>query len=196
MSIVTLVSGGMDSTLVGVMACEEGIETYPLFLDYGQLAAQREWDTCQKVHSLLGLPEPVKLDLSGFGKLIETGLTSSIKEIKDDAFTPGRNLIFLLMGSAYAFQKGASAVAIGLLSERLSLFPDQRQDFLSEAEKTISIALGKNIRVVAPLIEFTKADVVNLAASKGITGTYSCHTGDVNPCGRCISCLEFQFIQN
>lgn len=193
MSIVTLVSGGMDSTLVGVMAREEGIETYPLFLDYGQLAAQREWDTCQKVHFALGLPEPTKLDISGFGKLIQSGLTNASKKIKEEAFTPGRNLIFLLMGSSYAFQKGASAVAIGLLSEKLSLFPDQRQDFLSEAEKTISIALGKKIRVVAPLIDYTKADVVKLAESKGITGTYSCHTGNDNPCGCCISCLEFQF---
>jgi 7-cyano-7-deazaguanine synthase len=26
-----------------------------------------------------------------------------------------------------------------------------------------------------------------------VVGTYSCHTGNSQPCGRCIACLEFQF---
>ena len=35
MSIVVLASGGLDSTLISVMAEEEGVETFPLFIDYG-----------------------------------------------------------------------------------------------------------------------------------------------------------------
>lgn len=54
MSLVNLVSGGLDSTLIGVMAREEGVEVYPLFIDYGQRAARKEWDTCQRVHAQLG----------------------------------------------------------------------------------------------------------------------------------------------
>jgi len=53
--------------------------------------------------------------------------------------------------------------------------------------------MGRQIKVLTPLIEFGKADVVRLARAKGIMGTYSCHTGNSEPCGRCISCLEFQF---
>ena len=45
MSFVNLVSGGLDSTLVGVMAKEEGVEHFPLFIDYGQRAARKEWET-------------------------------------------------------------------------------------------------------------------------------------------------------
>ncbi|TJW04668.1 MAG: 7-cyano-7-deazaguanine synthase, partial [Mesorhizobium sp.] len=58
---------------------------------------------------------------------------------------------------------------------------------------TISAAMGQQIKVLTPLIEFGKVDVVRLAQAKGITGTYSCHTGNSEPCGRCIACLEFQF---
>ena len=54
MSVVNLVSGGLDSTLIAVMMREEGIEQFPLFIDYGQRAAKREWDTCQEVHSRHG----------------------------------------------------------------------------------------------------------------------------------------------
>lgn len=191
MSIVNLVSGGLDSTLVGVMSHEEGLAVYPLFIDYGQRARQKEWDTCQRVHAQFGLPAPIRMDLSGFGRVILSGLTSDDMDVKDDAFTPGRNLLFLLMGSAYAYQTGASAVSIGLLAERFSLFPDQRAEFIDQAERAIEIALGRRIRVVTPLAEFSKADVVKLAQEKGITGTYSCHAGSSQPCGQCISCLEF-----
>ncbi len=195
MSFVNLVSGGLDSTLIGVMAKEENIEHFPLFIDYGQRAYNQEWLTCQAVHKRLGLPEPIKMDISGFGRVIASGLTNNTLDVKNDAFTPGRNLMFLLMGSAYAYQLGVPSVAIGLLSEKFSLFPDQRPTFLSHAEATIGIALGRQIKILTPLFEFAKADVVMLANEKGVSGTYSCHLGTNEPCGQCISCLEFQFNQ-
>ena len=193
MSFVNLVSGGLDSTLIAVMAKEDGIEHFPLFIDYGQRAARKEWETCKVVHDTLALPAPTRMDLSGFGGVIASGLTREELNVKDDAFTPGRNLMFLLMGSAYAYQRGASSVAIGLLAEKFSLFPDQKPQFVVQAESTISAAMGRQIKVLTPLIEFGKADVVRLAQAKGITGTYSCHTGNSEPCGQCIACLEFQF---
>src|SRR5690606_19797723 len=160
---------------------------------YGQRAANREWETCKLVHDALGLPAPTRMDLSGFGRVIASGLTREELDVKGDAFTPGRNLMFLLMGSAYAYQQEASAVAIGLLAEKFSLFPDQKRQFVAQAEITITAAMGRQINVLTPLIEFGKADVVKLAQAKGITGTHSCHTGNSEPCGRCIACLEFQF---
>jgi 7-cyano-7-deazaguanine synthase len=192
MSMVSLVSGGLDSTLVGAMIRDQGIGNYPLFIDYGQRAAVTEWTTCQAMHEQLKLPKPVRMDLSGFGKVILSGLTSDALHIKDDAFTPTRNLLFLVAGAAYAFQVGAHAISIGLLSEEFSLFPDQTQAFIGKAEDAIHTALGRHIKVSAPLSAFSKADVVELARKKGISGTYSCHQGSLAPCGICISCLEFR----
>ncbi len=192
MSIVSLVSGGLDSTLVGTMIREQGIDNYPLFIDYGQRSNFTEWTTCQAIHEQLKLPKPVRMDLSGFGKVIVSGLTSNALHIKDDAFTPTRNLLFLVAGAAYAFQVGANAVSIGFLSEEFSLFPDQTQAFIGKAEDAIHTALGRHIKVSSPLAAFSKADVVALARVKGISGTYSCHKGSPTPCGICISCLEFR----
>jgi 7-cyano-7-deazaguanine synthase len=193
MGFVNLISGGLDSTLISVMAKEDGINNFPLFIDYGQRAARKEWETCQKIHKNLQLPLPIKMDLSGFGQIIKSGLTNEQMDIKKDAFTPGRNFIFLLMGGIYAYQMGVSSVAIGLLTEKYSLFPDQCSTFITQAESAISTALGYSIKVLTPLMELGKADIVKLANSKGIKGTYSCHTGNEVPCGQCISCLEFQF---
>jgi 7-cyano-7-deazaguanine synthase len=113
-------------------------------------------------------------------------------DVKADAFTPTRNLLFLVMAGAYAHQVGANSIAIGLLSERFSLFPDQRSDFVVAAEHAIGKALGREIKVLTPLAEFSKAEVLKLAEQKGISGTYSCHAGGALPCGNCIACLEFK----
>ena len=42
-------------------------------------------------------------------------------------------------------------------------------------------------------MDLYKKDVINLAKIKGIYETYSCHSGKDKPCGKCISCEEFNF---
>ena len=193
MSIVTLVSGGLDSTLVAQLAKEQGLQIFPLFVNYGQRALNRELAACKLAMQKLGLVEPEIADLSGYGRLIRSGLTDPSLHIIDDAFTPGRNMLFLLTAAAYAQQKNADAISIGLLHESTSLFPDQTSGFLAEAERMITLCMGRTIKVLAPLSSFTKPDVVALAAEKGIDQTYSCHLGEEQPCGNCIACNEFKF---
>jgi 7-cyano-7-deazaguanine synthase len=191
MNIVTLVSGGLDSTLVVKLALDEGVRVYPLFIDYGQIAKEAELKSCRDALLTMGIDQFKIAELSGFGKLIKSGLTDSNLNIVKDAFTPGRNMLFLLIAAAYAYQKNADAISIGLLHESTSLFPDQTQEFLKKAEELIELIMGYKIKVLAPLREFVKADVIELANIKGITNTYSCHTGRSVPCGECISCKEF-----
>ena len=193
MSMVTLVSGGLDSTLMARLAQEEGVRQYPLFIDYGQRSRQRELAACRRSLADLGLPQPQIADLSGYGGLIRSGLTDPSMRVLEDAFTPGRNMLFLLTGAAYAYQNSADAVSIGLLHEDTSLFPDQTSHFLSDAELMIGRCMGREIRVIAPLAAFHKRDVVALARAKGIDETYSCHMGGEVPCGNCIACNEFKF---
>ena len=194
MTTVSLVSGGLDSTLMAVLTREVGEKQFPLFVDFGQCAKERELAACRRSFAELRLPEPVVMNVTGFGKTIRSSLTDSRLRIYEDAFTPGRNLLFLLVGAAYAHQVGAASVAIGLLHEDTSLFPDQTQSFLSSAESTLALAIDRPLRVIAPLSAFHKADVVSLAREKGIDRTYSCHLGDAEPCGRCIACKEFEGI--
>lgn len=190
MGIVTLVSGGLDSTLMSLMAHEEGIEIFPLFLDYGQLGVAKEWDACKRLHEKHGLPSVTRMDLSGFGKTIPSGITDSRLRINEDAFLPGRNLLFLVTGAAYAFKIRADGVAIGLLDPAQHLFPDQTRLFADACESMIETAMGKRIRILTPLIEFSKSDVLAMAQARGLRNTYSCHAGGDTPCGVCVSCVE------
>ena len=190
MGIVTLVSGGIDSTLMSLMAYEVGATLFPLFIHYGQLGAEKEWEACQELHERFNLPPVTRMDLSGFGKIIPSGLTNSKLRVNEDAFLPGRNLLFVLMGAAHAYRVQANSIAIGLLNPADRLFPDQTMDFLQEAEKVIETAMERRIRVLAPLINFSKTDILAMASERGITHTYSCHSGGEEPCGVCIACVE------
>jgi 7-cyano-7-deazaguanine synthase len=169
---------------------EQGVQQYPLFVNYGQLAYEREWEACKAVHRSLDLTVPECLNISDYGRVIPSGLTSRSLDPVDNAFLPGRNLLFLLVGAAYAYETGLDSVSIGLLSDDAHIFPDQTQEFVRMAESSLSAALGKRIRVIAPLMEFSKAEVLVLAKQKGLPTTYSCHVGLEAPCGRCISCME------
>lgn len=193
MSIVTLVSGGLDSTLIAKLAQEEGVQQFPLFVDYGQIARDRELAACKKMMKHFDLPQPKLASLGGYGALIQSGLTNAELDVFSEAFTPGRNMLFLLVAAAYAKKVGADAVSIGLLHEDTSLFPDQTSAFLVEAQKMLSLCMGIEIKVLAPLSNFHKVEVVELAKAKGIDGTYSCHVGGEKPCGVCIACKEFAF---
>ena len=191
MTTVTLVSGGLDSTLMTVLALEAGVEVSPLFVNYGQLAFEKEYESCMATFADLELPKPAIADLSGVSDLIRCGLTDSKYHIKDEAFLPGRNLMFLLIAAAYGYQIESQAVAIGLLNEESAIFPDQTDSFVRAAESTISLALAWPTAIITPLGEFTKADVIELAKQRSIIGTYSCHLGKKEPCGSCIACLEY-----
>ncbi|MBI2678200.1 MAG: 7-cyano-7-deazaguanine synthase [Candidatus Koribacter versatilis] len=192
MALVVLSSGGVDSTVISVLASRSGIVTHPLFIDYGQLCSAREWAACQYVHRRLRLPRPRKMDVRGYGALIPSGLTSRNRRIKEDAFLPGRNLLFCLCGAAYAYGLGVQSIALGLLDDSSAIYPDQTRAFVESAEKAIHQAFGYHISVTAPLIEVPKSKVLRIASEMKISGTYSCHAGSKSPCGKCVSCLEFR----
>lgn len=190
MGVVTLVSGGIDSTLMSLMAQEEGVELFPLFVDYGQLSAAKEWEACRRLHETYGLPPVTRMDLSGFGKTISSGITDRSLRINEDAFLPGRNLLLVLAGAAYAFNVRANCVALGLLDPAKRLFPDQTREFADACETMIEAAMDKRIKVLTPLIEFSKSDVLAAARARGLSTTYSCHAGSDTPCGICVACVE------
>lgn len=190
MSIVSLVSGGLDSTVMALLISEIEIEQFPLFINYGQRSIEDEWLNCKQAFESLKLPTPYYLDVSSYGKMVPSGLTNKSLDVVEDAFTPGRNFLFLTLASSYAAVVKADSLAIGLLNEETAIFPDQSDIFLEKANEAINEALFNNLRVVTPLRDFYKQDVVTLAKNKNITQYYSCHTGG-NVCGECIACKEY-----
>lgn len=188
---VCLASGGLDSLVCLHLLRRQGIRALPVFVNYGQKNQEREFDSLLRNVKDQQFIEPVVIDISGFGKVIRTGLTDPDKRVLEDAFTPNRNLLFLTLGASVGFTKGASSLVVGLLSEKTAIFPDQSDRFLSIAEDAISESLGVSIKIYCPLRDMIKDEVVRLSHALGIKHSYSCHSGTVEPCGKCIACLEY-----
>ena len=81
MGIVVLVSGGIDSLVMSKIIEEQGQKMFPLFVDYGQLAAEKEWEACKKLFSDHQKQQPKKINLSGYGKFFPSGITDANKKI-------------------------------------------------------------------------------------------------------------------
>lgn len=168
---------------------EYGHEVYPLHVNYGHRAEEKEWVSCQKVTDAIHVNRPHKINISGL-EIIRSGLLNEKLDIVKYAFLPTRNLLFLTLGAAYAYNLGIDAISIGLLSN--PIFPDQGKEFLEQAERSLSTALGEEINILAPLIDLDKREVIKLAKKHQlpIEMTYYCHAGTDTPCGVCISCKE------
>lgn len=202
---VILLSGGLDSATTLAIARGEGFDTYALSFDYGQ-RHDRELDSARRVAAALGAREHLvlRLDLRAIGG---SALTADIPVPKGRSveamgsgipvtYVPARNTIFLAFAVGLAEVEGASAIVIGANALDYSGYPDCRPEFLGAFETVARLgtkagAEGKPLRILAPLVELSKADIVRLADRLGapIQHSWSCYRGGTRPCGTCESCV-------
>lgn len=188
---ICLASGGLDSvTCLHLLRAKE-FSALPLFINYGQRNRLAEFEALQRSCALGGFPTPTVMDVSGFGEVVRSGLTDSSLKVLEDAFTPNRNLLFIVLAASVAYSRGVPNIVLGFLAEQTAIFPDQTDAFLGLAERAIGESLGADIKIICPLRDLRKHDVVALARELSVTHYYSCHVGDEKPCGRCIACLEY-----
>jgi 7-cyano-7-deazaguanine synthase len=204
MKAILLLSGGLDSATAGAIANAEGYELYALTIRYGQVHA-REVDAARSVARSLQVARHIelKVDLSAFGGSALVG-DGSIPKDRDLAvleipstYVPARNTIFLSLALAWAEVVGAEAIVIGVNAIDYSGYPDCRPEYLEAFERLASLATragvsGHQVRVVAPLLTKSKADIIRTGLSLGVNYalTHSCYDPlpDGKPCGRCDSC--------
>lgn len=189
LKIVALASGGIDSFLMMHILKKRLYEIFPIFINYGQLGKTREWISYKRICEYLNL-KPYRISIPEYGKYIESGITNKKLDITKFAFLPNRNLLFITLASAYAYQNDIYVVSIGLLNN--PIFPDQTKKFINYAEKCIKESLGVDFKIIAPLIDLDKIDIYNLAKKFNlpIEIVYYCHAGEEKPCGNCLACKE------
>ena len=203
MKAVILLSGGLDSATVLAIAKAEQRECLALSITYGQrhnveLAASR------RVAQAIGVDEHVvyPLDLRMFGA---SALTGDIDVPKDAVgaegipvtYVPARNTIFLALALGYAEAREAEEIWLGVNAVDFSGYPDCRPEFVDAFQQVILKGTRSGVehgtpRIVAPLMQMTKADIIRRGVSLGVDYglTHSCYdpTPDGLACGRCDSC--------
>jgi 7-cyano-7-deazaguanine synthase len=202
---VVLLSGGLDSYTAAGVAKRDGFELSALSINYGQRHA-RELEAARAVAASLEVRQHVeiKLDLTRFGG---SALTSDIEVPKDRkldqqdvpvTYVPARNTIFLSLALGWAEVLGAAHIVIGVNALDYSGYPDCRPEFIRAFEQLAALATragveGQRISVVTPLIDLTKAQIIELGISLELDYglTHSCYDPlpDGRPCRRCDSCV-------
>ena len=199
-----LLSGGLDSYTAAATARRDGYELYALTVRYGQVHA-REIDAARRVAQALGVMRHVELDvdLATFGgsSLVGEGEIPQGRELDTGAipstYVPARNTVFLSLALAWAEVTRAEAIVIGVNALDYSGYPDCRPAYLEAFERMAALATkagveGHPLRVLAPLLHLSKADIVRLGVDLALDYglTHSCYAPGVDgrPCGRCDSC--------
>ena len=205
---VCLLSGGLDSSTCLALARREGYECYALSFDYGQ-RHRFELGAAARIAAHFGAARHIvaKIGLDAFGG---SALTDDIAVPKGRApaemtdgipvtYVPARNTIFLSFALAWAEVLGSAAIFIGVNALDYSGYPDCRPEFLEAFERLANLATRAGVegrtrlRVEAPLLRMSKAEIVKTAQGLGVpfSLTHSCYdpAPDGAPCGQCDACL-------
>jgi 7-cyano-7-deazaguanine synthase len=197
---VVLLSGGLDSATVLYLAKKRGYRITCLIFDYGQ-RHKKEINAAKRIaieakvayctlkikfpwggSSLLG-KKKIPLNKKSLGKSIPS------------TYVPARNIIFLSFALSFAEVIKSEAIFIGAHSRDYSGYPDCRPKFLNAFKKVADLGTftgirKRGIKVISPLIDKDKADIIRLGIKLKVPYkyTWSCYQGGSYPCGKCDSC--------
>jgi 7-cyano-7-deazaguanine synthase len=202
---VVLLSGGLDSATVLAIARAE-FDCYALSFRYGQRHGV-ELEAADQLARALGAVEhkTAEIDLRLFGG---SALTDDIDVPKGRTeiggsipitYVPARNTIFLSFALAWAEVLGAFDIFIGVNALDYSGYPDCRPEYIAAFERMANLATKAGVedagmfRIHTPLIQWTKAQIIQRGTALGVdyTMTISCY--DPGPhgeaCGECDACV-------
>jgi len=204
---VILLRGGLDSTTTAVIARSQGYELYALSIDYGQ-RHRIELRYAEQFARTLGVQafKTLRIDLRAIGG---SALTDDIAVPKERplatmsegipvTYVPARNTILLSLALGYAETMEAFDLFIGANALDYSGYPDCRPEYLEAFQRMANLATQAAIegrghyRIHAPLLQWTKADIIREGVRLGIdyADTLSCYDPDEQgrACGRCDAC--------
>jgi 7-cyano-7-deazaguanine synthase len=157
-----------------------GFKIRALHIDFGQAAAREEWRAVRAVARKLEVPA-------------RTIRIRSAKRFKPGEIH-GRNGAFIFL-AFMNLERDENLICIGIHAG--TQFADCSPSFFAGISRVIAEETDSQIRVIAPLLDMSKASIVTLARKEGwsIDSTYSCQRGRRKPCGRCLSCKDRAALQ-
>jgi len=200
---IVLLSGGLDSATCLAIARSQGFDCYCLSFDYGQRHSA-ELQAADRVVKALGAVEHrvINFGLAQFGgsALTDTSIavpTDGVQPGIPVTYVPARNTIMLSLALAWAEVLGSRDIFVGVNAVDYSGYPDCRPEYIAAFEKMANLATkagveGQKLRIHAPLIDLSKADIIRTGTALGVDYglTVSCYQADElgRACAVCDSC--------
>jgi 7-cyano-7-deazaguanine synthase len=211
MKALVLSSGGVDSTTaLGLAVKQYGRENViALSVFYGQ-KHDKEIRASIAVADYYGV-EHLFLDLSVIFKDSNCSLLRhSTEEIPEESYAdqirktegekpvstyvPFRNGLFLSSAASIALSRDCSVIYYGAHADDSAgaAYPDCSPVFNNAMNEAIWEGSGHQLRIEAPFVNVSKADVVRMGLEIGVPYelTWSCYEGGEEPCGKCATCID------
>jgi 7-cyano-7-deazaguanine synthase len=199
MPAVVVFSGGQDSTTCLAWALARWSRVECVAIDYGQ-RHRIELAAAQRIADAAGVPLAIVPcnSLSALGGNSLTGTLTVPTGVPADGtipntFVPGRNLVFLTLAAAYAYQRGLTELVTGVCQTDYSGYPDCRADTMVALQAALRAGMDAPFTIHTPLMYLTKAESVLLMRDLGrldlLALSHTCYNGQIPPCGTCPACL-------
>lgn len=211
MKALVLSSGGVDSTTALALAViRYGKDNViALSVSYGQ-KHDKEIQAAKAVSAFYGV-EQLFLDLSKIFQYSNCSLLQqSTEEIPEESYAmqiektegekpvstyvPFRNGLFLSSAASIALSKDCSVILYGAHADDSAGFayPDCSPMFNDAMNQAIFEGSGYQLKVEAPFVNMTKAEVVKMGLELNAPYelTWSCYEGKDVPCGKCGTCID------
>lgn len=199
---VAIVSGGMDSvTLLYYLVKSQQRRPAVISFLYGQ-KHDRELALAQEHAEALGCTYQL-CDLSSLRDLFRSSALVSddipvpdIGSVKGNpqplTYVPNRNMIFLSLVAAFAESNGVTEVFYGAQRQDMYGYWDTTAEFLARINDVYALNRKTPVKVRAPFVQWTKADILRLGLELGVdySRTWSCYRGGETACGKCPTCAE------
>ncbi len=207
---LVLCSGGVDSTTLLAMAVERygAANVFVLSISYGQ-RHNKEIESAKAVAAHYGVQQRF-LDLAAiFADSNCSLLGHSTQDVPRESYAeqlqetdgkpvstyvPFRNGLFLSSAASMALSLGCSVLYYGAHHDDWAgnAYPDCSQDFVDAMNHAIAEGTGGELRMEAPFVQWSKADIVKRGLELGVPYelTWSCYEGGEKPCGVCGTCID------
>ncbi|NLO28575.1 MAG: 7-cyano-7-deazaguanine synthase QueC [Actinobacteria bacterium] len=193
-----LLSGGVDSATLAFWVAEhhrgESIRAYTYL--YGQKhaveaeAARTVAEALGFEHRVVELPAIHGSALTDPCRALPVGRDLGTTTGVAPSYVPARNLLFLAQLAALEDACGPAILWLGVHRDEHTGYPDCRPEFVEAADQAVRLGTQHELRVQAPFVRWTKADIVRWGVAHGVPyqSTLSCYQGRRPACGVCDSC--------
>jgi 7-cyano-7-deazaguanine synthase len=190
----------MDSCVTAALAAREHRLAF-LHANYGQRTEARELACFHRLADHFQAQHRLVVSMTALSDIGGSSLTDPDIPVREGepqegtvptSYVPFRNAHLLAAATSWGEVLGASAIFVGAVWEDSSGYPDCRPVFYRAFEEVIRQGTrpGTRLRIVTPVIEMSKAEIVRQGAALGapFEHTWSCYQAEDEACGVCESC--------
>ena len=173
-----------------------------LTFDYGQKSLKSELSASQKICDYYNVKHKI-IKLDWLKEITKTALVSD-EQVPQDGFgsnlsaakvwVPNRNSLFLNIAACFCESYCYDYILYGANKDEAMNFPDNTEEFRSKITNLFLTSTLKKPKVIAPLINYSKGDIVKIAIdnSMPLELVRSCYSLSEGHCGECESCYHLK----